>query len=260
MKNPFLEFDTDPESTTSETQPWEQERVTGLLSRSHNPFSEFGRQDANAGHALPMDEILASHSAAMIQLTDAYKMLIAQCVGNSVWREDRESIERTYATALQIAHETSWKAEDVSTFGEYALRSDDPDFFLIGPLGLFLSAFSNASDLSDMTLDLGGQDLRVPLVGYHLRENLTLTVVGNLGDLAGISLDGGHLKVNGSVGRYLGAGMVGGQIDVSGDAGRFVGEQMTGGVIQVMGRLGGMGNPQAGQIRHRKQVVFGGGS
>jgi len=257
VKNPFLEFDTEKGSAPSETPARTPERVGGLLSRLHNPFAEFVPKDPEAARKLPMDEILASHFGAMTELTTAFKMLLAQCVGNSVWREDRESIERTYTAALQIAKEVSWQPEDVSTFGEYALRNDDPDFFLIGPLGLFLSAFCNASVLSDMTLDLGGQDLRVPLIGYRLREHLTLKVVGDLGDLVGISLEGGHLIVTGAVGRYLGAGMVGGQIDVSGDAGRFVGEQMTGGKIQVMGRLGGMGNPIGGQVRHRKQVVFG---
>ncbi|MBT4138557.1 MAG: hypothetical protein HOE48_11615 [Candidatus Latescibacteria bacterium] len=255
MKNPFLEFES--ESGPSQIPQSESNRVSGLLSRSHNPFAEFAPPETLANQALPMDEILASHAEAMALLTEAYKRLIAQCVGDSVWREDRASIERTYAAALQIARETPWHAEDVSTFGEYALQKDDPDFFLIGPLGLFLSAFCNASDLSDMKLDLGGQDLRVPLVGYRLRSNLSLTVVGHLGDLTGISLDGGHLKIEGSVGRYLGAGMTDGQIDVSGDVGRFVGEQMTGGLIHVMGRLGGLGTPNGGLIRHRKQLVFG---
>ena len=252
MKNPFAEFDTVSESVAHAPT---QKLARGILSKSQNPFAEF--LPPNDVSVLPMDNILASHQTAMGQLTDAYKMLIERCVGDSVWREDRDSIERTYAAALQLAHETVWQAEDVSTFGEYALQKDDPDFFLIGPLGLFLSAFCNASDLAEMTLNLGGQDLRVPLVGYRLREGLVLTVVGNLGDLAGISLEGGHFVVNGSVGRYLGAGMMAGQIDVSGDVGRFVGEQMTGGVIHVMGRLGGLGKPQGGQVRHRKQVVFG---
>lgn len=257
MKNPFTEFETESEPIALHMPSGESNRVSGLLSRSHNPFSEFAPQDAQADQTLPMDAILASHAEAMALLTEAYKRLIGQCVGDSVWREDRASIERTYAAASQIATEMSWHAEDVSTFGEYALQKDDPDFFLIGPLGLFLSAFCNASDLSEMKLDLGGQDLRVPLVGYRLRENLILTVVGNLGDLTGISLEGGCLKIEGSVGRYLGAGMIGGQIDVSGDVGRFVGEQMTGGQIHVMGRLGGLGTPNGGQIRHRKQLVFG---
>lgn len=255
MKNPFTEYDAEYESVQTASAD-DTKRVNGLLSQVQNPFAEFVSQ-TKSEPALPMDEILASHAEAMGQLTDAYKKLISECVGDSVWREDRESIERTYAVALQIARETSWKAEDVTTFGEYALQKDDPDFFLIGPLGLFLSAFCNASDLTEMTLDVGGQDLRVPLVGYRLREGLALTVVGNLGDLTGISLEGGHLKVEGSVGRYLGAGMGSGEIEVAGDAGRFVGEQMSGGTIVVMGRLGGLGKPQGGLIRHRKQVVFG---
>ncbi len=255
MKNPFTEFDAISESAPPVPHAVEQTVMRGMLSTSQNPFITFEpKEDVSV---LPMDDILASHATAMTQLTDAYKLLIERCVGDSVWREDRESIERTYAVALQIANETMWQPEDVSTFGEYALQKDDPDFFLIGPLGLFLSAFCNASDLTDMTLNLGGQDLRVPLVGYRLRDGLVLTVVGNLGDLAGISLEGGHLKVTGSVGRYLGAGMMAGKIEVSGDVGRFVGEQMTGGEIQVMGRLGGLGKPQGGLVRHRKQVVFG---
>lgn len=254
MKNPFEEFENEVE--THAVPPLVSAHVSGLLSQVHNPFADFIPSETET-QALPMDDILASHQEAMGQLTEAYKQLIFECVGDSVWREDRESIERTYAQALQIARSFIWQAEDIATFGEYALRKDDPDFFLIGPLGLFLSAFCNAADLNEMTLDLGGQDLRVPLVGYRLREGLVLTVKGNLGDLTGISLEGGHLIVNGSVGRYLGAGMGAGHIDVKGDAGRFVGEQMSGGQIDVEGRLGGLGKPNGGLVRHRSQVVFG---
>ncbi|MDA0710505.1 MAG: hypothetical protein O3B73_09905 [bacterium] len=257
MKNPFTEFTSTKLPVATDASDLGAGTVSGILSRTRNPFSQFAAPKNEGEARLPMDAILASHGEAMSQLTTAFKSLIKQSVGNSVWREDRDSIERTYAAALKIARELTWDPEDIATFGEYALRKEDPDFFLIGPLGLFLSAFCNVSPQSELTLDLGGQDLRVPLLGYRLRENLTLTVVGNLGDLAGISLEGGHLKIEGSVGRYLGAGMASGRVDVSGDAGRFVGEQMTGGVIQVAGRLGGLGNPKGGQVRHRKQLVFG---
>jgi len=177
-------------------------------------------------------------------------------VGDGVWREDRASIVRTYEAACDLARAMTWRAEDIEAFGAHALRRDDPDFFLIGPLGLFLSAFCNASSEDQLRLNLSGQDLRLPLVGYHLRAGLSLVVTGNLGDLTGISLSGGHLTVNGNVGRYLGAGMAGGRIDVSGDAGRFVGEHMADGEIHVEGRLGGMGDPQGGKVFHRNQQMY----
>lgn len=255
MKNPFQEFEPDAYVPPLDATERPQGVAMGLLSKSRNPFTEFEDVPAQT-IALPMDAILSEHALAMDALTEAYKRLIVECVGDSAWREDRASIVRTYEVACDLARTMTWRAEDIEAFGAHALRRDDPDFFLIGPLGLFLSAFCNASSEDRLRLDLSGQNLRLPLVGYRLRAGLSLVVTGNLGDLTGISLAGGHLTVNGNVGSHLGAGMTGGRIDVSGDAGRSVGEQMADGEIHIEGRLGGMGHPQGGKVFHRSQQMY----
>lgn len=255
-RNPFEEFDQISEPTSLSPENGVSKPTNGLLSQSKHPFAEFA-EDVREERTIPMDEILASHASAMGRLTEAYGALIAECVGDGIWQADRKSIGMTYDTACRIVGETDWEMADVEVFCAHALQSNDPAFFVMDPLGLFLSAFCNASSQPELRLDLSGQDLRLSLMGYQLREGLTLTIVGDLGDLTGISLNGGFLKIHGDVRHYLGAGMAAGHVEVTGDAGRFVGEQMAGGEIHIGGRLGGVGNPQGGIICHRKQVIYG---
>lgn len=251
-RNPFSEFEEVPDEVAKQLES--HNRVNGLLSTVQNLFGEFAQEDDKQ---LPMDKILASHDSAMERLTNAYGQLVAECLGDALWQADRQTIEKTYAVAWQMVNEMEWELTDVEAFCTYALQSGDSAFFVMDPLGLFLSAFCNASSLSEIHLDLSGEDLKLSLLGYQLREGLTLTLVGDFGDLIGISLNGGHLIINGNVRHYLGAGMIAGQIDVSDNAGRFIGEQMQGGEIHIDGRLGGVGNPQGGTIYHRQQVIYG---
>ncbi len=252
-KNPFCEFDR---VLSSEMNP--EKRVSGLLSTTRNPFVEFA-ESAHKKRVLPMDEILASHASAMDRLTDAYRALVAECVGEGLWQANRETIEMTYRTASRIVGEIDWEMADVEAFCTHALQSNDAAFFVIEPLGLFLSAFCNASSQAEICLDLAGCDLRLTLMGYRLRKGVSLTIAGDLGDLTGISLMGGHLKIEGSVRHYLGAGMTAGRIAVSGNAGKSIGEQMTGGEIHISGRLGGIGHAQGGAVYHRQQILRGTG-
>ena len=252
-QNPFREFDR---IAPSDLNPENAVRVNGLLSAKRNPFAEFV-EDTRKKRALPMDEILASHTATMDRLTAAYRALIDECVGEGLWQADRKTIESTYAAASQIVGQIDWEMTDIEAFCAHALQSNDSAFFVMEPLGLFLSAFCNASSQSDIHLDLTGHDLRLSLLGYRLRKDMTLTIVGDLGDLTGISLLGGHLKVEGNVRHYLGAGMIDGRIEVSGDAGRSIGEQMQAGEIHIGGRLGGVGNTEGGSIYHRDQMLRG---
>ena len=252
-QNPFREFDR---IAPSDLPHENAERVNGLLSATRNPFAEFV-EDTRKKRVMPMDEILASHTATMDRLTAAYRALIDQCVGEGLWQADRKTIESTYRTASQIIGQIDWEMTDIEAFCAHALQSNDAAFFVMEPLGLFLSAFCNASSQSDIHLDLTGHDLRLSLMGYRLRKDITLTIVGDLGDLTGISLMGGHLKVEGNVRHYLGAGMIDGRIEVSGDAGRSIGEQMQAGEIHINGRLGGVGNAEGGAIYHRDHKIRG---
>ena len=251
--NPFREFNQiSPSYLNNERPP----RIGGLLSKTRNPFIEFV-EDTRKKRVMPMDEILASHTEAMDRLTAAYSTLIDECVGEGLWQADRKTIESTYAVASQVVGQIDWEMTDIEAFCAHALQSNDAAFFVMEPLGLFLSAFCNASSQSDIHLDLTGHDLRLSLMGYRLRKDITLTIVGDLGDLTGISLLGGYLKVEGNVRHYLGAGMIDGRIEVSGDAGKYIGEQMHAGEIHINGRLGGVGNAEGGAIYHRDQMIRG---
>ena len=255
MKNPFEAFqETDQDGARALRKGAGADRPRTAVK---NPFEEF-RGFERPDREIPLDEILVSHDSVMACLTGGYKRLVADEVGEGVWREDGDSIVRIYARAEEIAREVTWETGDVEAFCIQALQSDDPDFFLMGPLGLYLSALCNVSREPEISINLSVQELRVPLLGYRLAEGIRLTVEGDLGDLTGISMEGGRLKVVGNVGRYLGAGMEEGRIDVSGEAGRFVGEQMVGGEIHIQGRLGGVGKPQGGEIYHRKQRIYSG--
>lgn len=252
-KNPFWEFDRVlPSEKTAE------KRVSGSLSTTRNPFGEFAESAAEK-RGLPMDEILASHASAMGRLTDAYRALIAECMGEGLWQANRKTIEMTYRTASRIVREIDWEMADIEAFCTHALQSDDAAFFVLEPLGLFLSAFCNASSQAAIRLELAGCDLRLSLMGYRLRHGASLTIAGDLGDLTGILLMGGHLKIEGDVGHYLGAGMTAGRIEVSGNAGKSIGEQMTGGEIHINGRLGGIGHAEGGAVYHRQHALRGTG-
>ena len=147
-----------------------------------------------------MDEILASHASAMGRLTDAYRALVAECMGEGLWQANRKTIEMTYRTASRIVREIDWEMTDIEAFCTHALQSDDAAFFVIEPLGLFLSAFCNASSQAKIHLELTGCDLRLSLMGYRLRHGASLTIAGDLGDLTGHFAHGRPLKNRGRCG------------------------------------------------------------
>ena len=221
-----------------------------------NPFSEFASFERQTERKIPLDDILSAHQDVLGRLTEGFKRLVKDEAGDGLWQPDGDSIVRVYGEASEIVSSFPYTVGDIEAFTLAAIGSEDPDFYLMGPLGLYLSALCNNTEVRSVTFNLGGQDIRLPLLGYRMTEGQTLKVEGHLGDLAGISMEGGELEVTGNVGRYLGAGMIDGLIRVSGDAGRFIGEQMVGGEIHVKGRFGGVGKPMGGRVFHRKQMVF----
>ncbi len=257
MKNPFEKFQK-PAALRRETssQTKNPANVSRPSAAVKNPFEEFRHISDRPDRQIPLDEILASHESVLARLEGGYKRLVADEAGEGPWQPDKDSIVEIYTCAESIVGGIPCETGDIEAFCVHATQSDDPDYFMMGPLGLYLSALCNTSHSPEVHLNLAGPELRVPLLGYRLQEGHTLIIEGDLGDLIGISLNGGHLKINGNVGRYLGAGMVAGRIDVSGDAGRFIGEQMTGGDIHIRGRIGGSGKPQGGAIYHRKRQIY----
>ena len=221
-----------------------------------NPFSEFATFEVEKENKIPLDDILSAHDDVLGRLTEGFKRLVKDEAGDGLWQPDGDSIVRVYEEASEIVSSFPYTVGDIEAFTLAAVGSEDPDFFLMGPLGLYLSSLCNHASERSMAFNLVGQDIRLPLLGYRLTDGQKLSVQGHLGDLVGISMEGGELEVDGNVGRYLGAGMVGGSIRVSGDAGRFIAEQMVGGEIHVQGRFGGVGKPTSGRVFHRKQMVF----
>ena len=221
-----------------------------------NPFAEFSDFQRAESKKIPLDDILSAHEDVLDRLTEGFKRLVADEAGDGLWQPDGDSIVQVYDEATEIVSSFPYTVGDIEAFTLAAIGSGDPDFYLMGPLGLYLSALCNHADEMAISFHLSGQDIRLPLLGYRMRDGQRLTVDGHLGDLVGISMEGGNIGVSGNVGRYLGAGMSGGSLRVEGDAGRFIGEQMTGGEIHVQGRFGGVGKPISGRVFHRKQMVF----
>ena len=222
----------------------------------NNPFEEFRDYAAPPEQKIPLDQILEAHASVMSRLEEGYKLLVSDEAEEGAWQPDADSIVRVYEHAEGIVAEMEFEAADIEAFCLHATQSSDLGFFLMGPLGLYLSALCNACTETEIRMNLGTRGTRIPLLGYRLRTGLSLTVEGDLGDLVGISLDGGHLEIRGNVGRYLGAGMTKGRTDIKGEAGRFIGEQMIGGEIHLSGKIGGMGKPLGGEIYHRSRRVY----
>ena len=151
-RNPFTEFESNPEAPSRESESEFHTRVNGVLSSVQNPFGEFVEEKAQEKN-LPMDDLLASHDSAMARLTDAYSHLIEECVGDGLWQADRQTIEKTYAAAWQIVNDIDWEMSDVEVFCEHALHSSDPAFFVMDPLGLFLRLLMRSWPSNDRLQD-----------------------------------------------------------------------------------------------------------
>ena len=142
-----------------------------------NPFQEFRHlSEPLKGRRIPLDEILESHDSVMAKLAEGYKRLVEDEVGDQVWREDRNSIVQIYDKALEIVQQITWDTGDIEAFCVRSLQSEDSEFFLVGPLGLYLSALCNSSKGDEVSISLNGQELRVPLLGYRLSEGTVLSV------------------------------------------------------------------------------------
>ena len=241
-KNPFCEFDR---VLSSEMNP--EKFVSGLLSTTCNPFVEFA-ESAPEKRVLPMDEILASHASAMDRLTDAYRALVAECVGEGLWQANRETIEMTYRTASRIVGEIDWGMADVEAFCTHALQSNDAAFFCDRtPRPVLVGLLQRIVPSGNLPRPRG---LRFALDpdGLSPSQRHLAHYRGRFGRPDGHFAEGRHLKIEGSVRHYLGAGMTAGRIAVSGNAGKSIGEQMTGGEIHISGRLGGIGHAKAARF------------
>ncbi|HCR18794.1 MAG TPA: hypothetical protein DIU35_15040 [Candidatus Latescibacteria bacterium] len=256
MKRAYHDFQT-PSDVTNAPSVWKGGPLSSTPSTlSMNPFEDFKSTRIAERNEIPLDRILDAHDSAVKRLGDGYKHLVTNESPDSLFQPDGDTIARIFESAEGIVRSLPCEAGDIEAFCLRAVSSDDPEFLMMGPLGLYLSALCNASDATEISLKLAGPELRIPLLGYRLQTGHTLTVEGELNDLIGISMEGGTLQIKGSVGRYLGAGMLSGKIDVEGDAGRFVGEQMVDGEICIQGKIDAIGKPLGGKIYHRTRQIY----
>ena len=256
MKRAYNDFQS-PSDVENAPPVWESGPLNASPPKlSKNPFEDFKTTQVYRDKEIPLDRILDAHDSAVQRLTNGYKQLVTDESPDGLFQPDGDTIARIFESAEEIVKELPCEAGDIESFCLRAVNSDDPEFLMMGPLGLFLSALCNASNATEISLKLSGPDLRIPLLGYRLQAGHTLAVEGELNDLIGISMEGGTLRINGNVGRYLGAGMLSGRIDVDGDAGKFIGEQMVDGEIRIQGKLEGIGKPLGGEIYHRTRQVY----
>ena len=113
-------------------------------------------------------------------------------------------------------------------------------------------------EFEDIRIEGGSE--RLDDVGRDMSGG-SISVAGDLGQLAGRGMRGGSIRVAGSVGRLAGSGMSGGLLEIGGDAGDLVGgplpgemRGMTGGIVHIRGNAG----DRAGDRMRRGLVAIGG--
>jgi hypothetical protein len=137
--------------------------------------------------------------------------------------------------------------------------------------GHFLSALMELSRSRAFRISTRGLDCLLTDIGYRTAKRIE--VLGDVGDYAGSSMQGGSLSVTGSAGNCLGVGMdagtievgnagkeagcgmKGGRIVITHDAGESLGEDMRGGEIHVHGKIASLGDVKNGKIFHEGKLV-----
>jgi formylmethanofuran dehydrogenase subunit C len=113
----------------------------------------------------------------------------------------------------------------------------------------------HAGDPAEIVIDGGSE--RFDRVGQAMQAG-TLTVQGDVGQLAGRLMEGGRLLVRGNTGGWAASGLRGGTLEIAGDTGAFLGGPlagertgMRGGVVLVRGSVG----PRAADRLRRGLVI-----
>ncbi|HIE03446.1 MAG TPA: hypothetical protein EYP61_01665 [Candidatus Latescibacteria bacterium] len=220
-----------------------------------NPFEAF-KEYKYSKRALPLDDIVASKAMVVNKLMEGYQHLLDEEVKELVWLARENTIMRAYALAEEWTRGIDYDVEDIEEFCFELDRIRKAPYKIAGPGGLYLSALCNNVKENELVLRIGDMEGRIHLLGYRLPKGKRLIVEGDLGDFAGIGLEGGELIVRGKVGNATGAGMKAGRILVEGDAGHRTGEWMMGGEIRVEGTIASIGQVGFGRIFERGRQVY----
>ena len=220
-----------------------------------NPFEAF-KDYKYRKRVLPLDEIVASKALVVDKLLEGYRYLLEEEVKELVWLARENTIMRAYTLAEEWVKGLDYDAEDIEEFCFELDHIRKAPYRIAGPGGLYLSALYNNAKESEVVLRIGDMEGRIHLLGYRLPKGKRLVVEGDLGDFAGIALEGGELVVRGRVGNAAGAGMKAGKILIEGDAGHRTGEWMMGGEIRVEGTIASIGQVGFGRIFERGRQVY----
>ncbi len=220
-----------------------------------NPFEGF-TQSSIRRREIPLDAILRCKEERLAKIMQGYEELLRNEAKDLVWLMQYSTVIKAYGIAEQGIEGLDYQAEDIEEFC-YALdHSDQIPYLITGPAGIYISALCNHAKEDEIKLHLRDLNVKINLIGYRLPPNKRLIIEGNLGDFAGIALDGGELIIDGSAKNYTAAGMKRGKIIVKHNLGFNTGHGMTGGELIVSGRIKGLGKVVGGKIYERDQLIY----
>jgi hypothetical protein len=138
-----------------------------------------------------------------------------------------------YARALKQITGISYSSANVEKFSVALAEFQNEDHFRLAA-GLFLSALINNCKDNDFVINTGHFSEGIDALGYKNTKNLT--VVGDVGNFLGDSMQCGTITVEGNAGGVVGAWMTGGEIHIDGSY-RYLSENIISGKIYHKGKL-----------------------
>jgi len=220
-----------------------------------NPFEEFEHFQRRR-RDIPLDQIVKSRDITMARIMEGYEKLLEEEVKELVWLVQYNTVIKAYANAEKNIKDLKFKPEDIEDFCYELDNSDRIPYMITGPAGIYISALCNHCEEDETVLKLEDIKTQINLLGYRLPAGKKLFIEGNVGDFAGIGMEGGELSIEGSAKNYAGAGMRSGKLTITKNVGHHTGEWMMGGEICVGGRIRGLGNVMDGKIYERDQLIY----
>jgi formylmethanofuran dehydrogenase subunit C len=151
-----------------------------------------------------------------------------------IWKEETVGssafLDINYRYVTEAISGVEYTSEDLTRF--CLMLTDFQDETGFGDkAGLFLSALINEGKDAEYVINVEHLPGQIDHFGVENRKRVT--VIGDLGDYAGDSMEEGTLTVKGNVGNRAGFIMKGGELRIEGSADDSLGDSMTGGRITV---------------------------
>jgi formylmethanofuran dehydrogenase subunit C len=179
------------------------------------------------------------------------------------WRQNIESIWNCYYefadekdrgaadVAATILSKKTYTAAYVRDFSREYANSEKVD-----PLdGYFLTALANQVPEQIVKLYLGEVGGKIDYIGAGLNTGKELIIEGDVGNMAGIGLDGAVLRIKGDARDKLGENMIGGKIYVAGNVGKELASNMLGGLIEIKGNVQEFGKKHGGIVYVEGEIL-----